>query len=198
MTLSSFKKRREKNKLPGPNRLVGPWAEHMDIFGKRRGRVTEHFNPLSRNHTMITVDIKSLLGRMNSFCTRCMETAAGHCVSRAQYEVTVEHLLSKLIEEPQADVAFILRQFEIDPGKLAKAIDQVIDEFKTGNSGKPVFSPMLIEWFQEAWLIGSVDFRDTAVRSGSLLMALLKNPLRFASGRGYIDIISTISADKLF
>ena len=146
---------------------------------------------------MITVDIKSLLGRMNFFLTRCMETAAGHCVSRAHYEVTVEHLLAKLVEEPQADVAFILRQFDIDPGKLAKAIDQVIDDFKTGNSGKPVFSPMLIEWLQEAWLIGSVNFSEPMIRSGSLLMALLKNPLRFASGRTYIDIISAISADRL-
>jgi len=125
-----------------------------------------------------------------------METAAGHCVSRAHYEVTVEHLLIKLVEDPQADIQLILRHFEIDPGKLGKAIDQTIDGFKTGNSGKPVFSPMLIEWFQEAWLLGSVDLDLNRIRSGVLLLALLKNPVRFSSG-SYTDILAAISQDAL-
>ena len=136
---------------------------------------------------MITVDIKSLLSRLNSFCTRGMEAAAGHCVSRTHYEVTVEHLLAKLLEDPQADLPLILRHFEIDPGRLAKAIDLAIDDLKAGNAGKPVFSPVLMEWFQEGWLIGSVDLDENRIRSGALLLALLKNPGRFASG-DYIDI----------
>ncbi len=145
---------------------------------------------------MITVDIKSLLGRLNSFCTRCMEGAAGLCVSRTHYEVTVEHLLAKLLEDPQADLPLILRHFEIDPGRVTKAIDQTIEEFQTGNAGKLVFSPMLMEWLQEAWLIGSIDLEDNRVRSAALLLALLKNPARFASG-SYVDILKTINKDSL-
>ena len=145
---------------------------------------------------MITVDIKSLLNRMNSYCTRCMETAAGHCVSRSHYEVTVEHLFLKMLEDPQADIQLILKHFEIDPGRLVKAVEQAMTEFKTGNSGKPVFSPMLIQWFQQAWLIGSVDYNENKIRSGVLLLALLKNPLRFASG-DYTDLLKDISTDTL-
>lgn len=145
---------------------------------------------------MITVDIKSLLSRLNSFCTRGMEAAAGHCVSRTHYEVTVEHLLAKLLEDPQADLPLILRHFEIDPGRLAKAIDLAIDDLKAGNAGKPVFSPVLMEWFQEAWLIGSVDLDENRIRSGALLLALLKNPGRFASG-DYVDILGPISQEVL-
>ena len=77
---------------------------------------------------MITVDIKSLLSRLNSFCTRGMEAAAGSCVSRTHYEVTVEHLLAKLLEDPRADLHLILRQFDIDPGGLGKAIDSAIED----------------------------------------------------------------------
>ncbi len=145
---------------------------------------------------MITVDIKSLLSRLNSFCTRSMEAAAGHCVSRTHYEVTVEHFLAKLLEDPQADLSLILRHFEIDPGRFGKAIDQTIEDLKAGNAGKPVFSPVLMEWFQEGWLIGSVDLDENRIRSGALLLALLKNPGRFASG-SYIDMVSPISQDVL-
>ncbi|MBC7777158.1 MAG: hypothetical protein H7246_17130, partial [Phycisphaerae bacterium] len=64
---------------------------------------------------MLTVDIKNLLNRLTPHCTRALEGAAGLCVSRTHYEVTVEHLLAKLLEEPQGDLPLILRQFEIDP-----------------------------------------------------------------------------------
>ena len=145
---------------------------------------------------MITVDIKSLLGRLNSYCRRCLEGAAGLCVSRTHYEVTVEHFLAKVLEDPQADVPLILRQLDIDPGRVEKTGGQAIEEFKTGNAAKPVFSPLLMELFQEAWLIGSVDLEAGRIRSGAVLMALVNNPTQFATG-SYIDLLSGISRDGL-
>ena len=109
---------------------------------------------------MLTVDIKSLLRRLNSYCTSALEGAAGLCVSRTHYEVTVEHVLVKLLEYPQSDLPLILRHFEVDPGKLQKSVEQSLEDLKTGNAGKPVFSPLLMEWIQEAWLVASVDLEE--------------------------------------
>ena len=145
---------------------------------------------------MITVDIKSLLERLNSFCTRSLEAAAGLCVSRGHYEVTVEHLIAKLLEEPQSDLPLILRHFDIDSSRVQKALDQTLEEFKTGNAAKPVFSPLLLELFQEAWLAGSVDLGENRVRSGALLLAFLNRSTQFATG-SYVDILTTISRDAL-
>ena len=52
---------------------------------------------------MVRVDMKALIRRLNRFCSRALEGAAGLCVSRGHYEVTVEHLFLKLLEEPSAD-----------------------------------------------------------------------------------------------
>jgi len=145
---------------------------------------------------MISVDIKSLLGRLNSHCTRALEAAAGLCVSRTHYEVTIEHLLSKLLEDAQSDLPLILRHFDIDTGTLQKAIDHSLEDFKTGNAAKPVFSPVLMELFQEGWLVASVDLEETRVRSGALLLALLNRPSQFAIG-DYVDILETLSRDAL-
>ena len=145
---------------------------------------------------MITVDIKALLARLNPYCTRCLEAAAGLCVSRTHYEVTVEHLMAKFLEEPQSDLPLILRQFELDPGRVQKAVEQALEELRTGNAGKPVFSPLLLEWMQEAWLVASVDLDEGQVRSGSLLLALLAKPMQFATGR-YVDLLRTIGRDSL-
>jgi len=145
---------------------------------------------------MITVDIKTLLNRLNPYCTRALEAAAGLCVSRTHYEVTVEHLLAKLLEEPQSDLPLIFRQFDLDTGRVKKTLDQTIEEFRTGNAGKPVFSPLLLEWFQEAWLIASVDLDENRIRSGALLFALLAKPTQFASGR-YTDLLRSIGREAL-
>ncbi|MBW2318359.1 MAG: AAA family ATPase, partial [Deltaproteobacteria bacterium] len=145
---------------------------------------------------MITVNIKSLLGRLNAYCTRCLEAAAGYCVSRTHYEVTVEHFLAKLLEEPQSDLPLIFRQFDLDPGRVQKAIEESVEEFRTGNAAKPVFSPLLMELFQEGWLVASVDLDENRLRSGALLLALLKNTTQFASG-SYVDLMTTIGKDAL-
>lgn len=145
---------------------------------------------------MLTVDIKALLRRMNTYCTGALESAAGLCVSRTHYEVTVEHLLLKLLDHPQTDLALILGQMEIDPGRLAKALEESLEGLKTGNAGKPVFSPLLLEWVQDAWLIASVDLQEARVRSGALLAAFLNRPAQLSDG-SYVDILKTISRDTL-
>ncbi len=145
---------------------------------------------------MITVDIKSLLNRLNPVCLRALENGAGLCVSRTHYEVSIEHFLSKLLEEPQTDWEVILRHHDLDPARLKAAVDRVLEEFRTGNAGKPVFSPLLLEWFQEGWLVSSIDLGENRIRSGALLLALLKNPRRFVSD-SYADLLSGIGAERL-
>jgi type VI secretion system protein VasG len=145
---------------------------------------------------MISVDIKSLLSRLNTYCTRCLEAAAGLCVSRTHYEIAVEHVLVKLLEDPQSDIPLILRYFDIDAGRVQKAVDQSLEDFKTGNAAKPVFSPLVMEWFQEAWLLASVDLGESQVRSGALMLAFLSRSSQFATG-GYVDLLNSISRDAL-
>ena len=116
---------------------------------------------------MMNIDVRSLLERMNVFCTGALEGAAGLCVSRTHYEVTVEHYLSRLLEEPQSDMTLLLRQADVDVTALKYTIDRDIDALSTGNPGRPVFSPLLIEWLQDAWLVSSINFRENVIRSGA-------------------------------
>jgi len=108
----------------------------------------------------------------------------------------VEHFFAKVLEEPQSDLPLIFRQFDLDPGRVKKAVDQTLEEFHTGNASKPVFSPLLLELFQDAWLVASVDLQENRVRSGALLLALLTKPTRFATGR-YVDLFRSIGRESL-
>lgn len=130
---------------------------------------------------MITVDMKSLLNRLNPCCRKALEAAAGVCVSRTHYEVTVEHLLWQLLDEPLSDISRILTQSGVGVEELRRNLDQTLEDFSRGNGAKPVFSPRLMDWFQEAQLIGSVEMGEPRIRSGVLLLAFLNRPTQFST-----------------
>ena len=47
---------------------------------------------------MAGLDLKNLIGKLNSQCQRALEGAAGLCLSRTNYNVEIEHWLIKLLE----------------------------------------------------------------------------------------------------
>ncbi len=130
---------------------------------------------------MLDVDIKGLIQKLNRFSTKALEGAAGQCISRGHYEITVEHVLLAFLEDPEADVQKILHQYGISPARPLAALQRSLDRLKSGNTGRPVFSPMLLEWLQDAWLLTSVEHVDTRIRSGHLFLVILLRPDRYTS-----------------
>src|SRR5690606_35279544 len=124
---------------------------------------------------MIPKDLKKLLQKLNGPLTRALEAAAGFSIARSHYEVTTEHLLAKLLEAGDGDVPRILDRFGVDGGRVWEALMARLEAFKTGNTGRPSFSPQMLDLVERAWVAGSVHHGDTEVRSGYLLEALLES-----------------------
>ena len=131
---------------------------------------------------MLLVELKPLVGRLNAFSKQALEDGVGLCVSRSHYEITVEHLLVKLFDNVQADISLLLRQSGVDAALVKRDIDRAIEDMRTGNAGKPAFSPLLLELLQDAWLISSVNFGENRIRSGSVLLAFLARATYYATG----------------
>ncbi len=128
------------------------------------------------------VELKPLLNRLNRYSTAALEGAAGLCVSRSHYEVSVEHVLLRMAGDPNADLALILDRFEADPGRLEASLLRTVEGFRSGNQGKPVFSPILVEWIQDAWMLASIELSHASIRSGALVAALVTRPARYLAG----------------
>ena len=124
---------------------------------------------------MAHVNLKGLIGKLDPICRRTLEAAAGLCLSRTNYNVEIEHWLSKLLETPNTDLDAIIKAFEIDGSRLTADLTRSIDTFKTGNSRSPALSPNVVEAARLAWLTCSIDFGEAATRSGHLLLALLED-----------------------
>jgi len=145
---------------------------------------------------MISVELKPLLQRLNPRTTQAMEGAAGVCVARGHYEVTVEHLLLKLCDDPDGDVVQILSHFGVDSVEFLRAVEETVEALKGGNTGRPVFSPTLMEWIQEGWLLASVEHSLPHIRAGVLFSCLCSHPQRFGNGP-YLELLEKVGPDEL-
>lgn len=144
---------------------------------------------------MQIVEFKSLVSRLNPTCRDALENAAGICLNRTHYEITIEHMLVRLIDDPRCDTQLILKQAGIDPGRVQRALEQSIESFKTGNAGRPQFSPLLPELFADAWMIASVELYEGAIRSGALLAAFVARSSFYASGT-YSELLSELDKNR--
>ncbi|MDB6372269.1 AAA family ATPase, partial [Photorhabdus bodei] len=128
---------------------------------------------------MIQIDLPTLVNRLNPMTRHALEAAAAQCVSQQQPEITVSQLLLQMINTPLSDVRAIFNQAEVDSDLLKEQLDQMIPHHQAMVQAYPSFSPMLVEWLQDSWLLASTEMQHQELRSGVMLMTLLFSPLRY-------------------
>lgn len=122
---------------------------------------------------MISIDLKSLVGKLNEPCRNALEGAAGLCLSRTHYNVEIEHWLLKLLEIPDSDLLAILEKFEVNPGNLVRQLNRELDIIKAGNSRAPALSPTIVDLAKNAWMLASVEYGHSNATSAHILAALM-------------------------
>lgn len=122
---------------------------------------------------MITIDLKSLVGKLNEPTRNALEGAAGLCLSRTHYNVEIEHWLLKLLEIPDSDLLALLDKYEIDYGKLTQDLNRELDIIKSGNTRAPALSPTIVDLAKNAWMLASVEYGHPQATSAHVLAALM-------------------------
>ncbi|KVP81053.1 ClpV1 family T6SS ATPase [Burkholderia ubonensis] len=145
---------------------------------------------------MLLVELKPLIEQLNPYCRASLEGAVGACVARRHDDVTVEHLIAQLCDEPSADVALLLRASGINAARLRRQADAALDALPTGDGGRPVFAPSLLALLQDAWLIASLELGATRTRSAAVLAAAVARATRQPSP-GRNCILQSLRKDAL-
>jgi type VI secretion system protein VasG len=146
---------------------------------------------------MVSIDLKSLIGRLDEHCRRALEAAAGLTLSRTHYNVEIEHWLVKLAEGTDTDIAAIFRQYDIDHGRFLIDLNRGLDKLKTGNSRAPALSPEIVDLGKQAWLFASIEYGLAKIRSGHLLLALVSDETLSRRAREASGQLAKIQPDVL-
>ena len=121
-------------------------------------------------------DPSVLLRRLNPYCARSLEAAAGLCQTRAHTEITLEHWLLKLLEQGSGDIIVIARHYQLEMDKVWQGLLTYLDVLPHTINKKPSLSASLIAVLQSAWLKASLEDHEDAIRSVHILQALQEMP----------------------
>ncbi|MCO4157985.1 type VI secretion system ATPase TssH [Citrobacter amalonaticus] len=128
---------------------------------------------------MIQIDLATLVKRLNPFAKQALEAAASECMNQQAAEITVSHVLIQMLAIPRSDLRVITERAGISSDDLRQSL--TVENYATTRSvdSYPSFSPMLVEWLKEGWLLASAEMQHSELRGGTLLLALLHSPLRY-------------------
>lgn len=142
---------------------------------------------------MINVDLQQLIQALDAETRRDLESSAERCVARGGSKILVEDLLLGLLERPQGLLARALQDAEVDAGELSAALQSRVEHSASRN---PVFAPELVQWLQDALLVANLELGQTQVEQAALILALLRNPMRYAGSR-YQPLLAKLNIDRL-
>ena len=155
------------------------------------------FEARSRYHgVMVLVSAKAILKQLTPACASALEQAVGWCVESRHYEVTVEHVMLALLDQGAPDVAVITSSLSLDGDALQGILKQALRVLRTGNTGRPTFSPVMLEWMQDAALVGTLEHAEPRIRSGILFALLVKSWARYTTAP-LGAVLDTVNKDAL-
>ncbi|RMT32005.1 putative ClpB protein [Pseudomonas syringae pv. spinaceae] len=141
---------------------------------------------------MIDVDLQQLVKALDAPTRNELEGAAGRCVSRGSSQILVEDMLPGLLERPDGMLMRALSDADVSTAEFAGLILVPVEH---SADRTPVFAAELVQWFQDALLIATLDLGQNHIDQAALILALLRNPLRYAD-RPYQPLLAKINIER--
>ena len=117
-----------------------------------------------------------LFGKLNTVGYKAMEGATVFCKLRGNPYVELAHWLHQVLQSPDSDVHRIVKHFGLDASRVAGDLIATLDKLPRGATAISDFSPHLEEGIERGWLYASLLYGDSKVRTGHLILGMLKTP----------------------
>jgi len=125
---------------------------------------------------MAEISRVKLFGKLNSLAYKAIESATVFCKMRGNPYVEIEHWFNQILQLQDSDLHRIVKQFNIDPARLAKDFTDALDRLPRGSTSISDLSSHVEEAVERAWVYATLMFGEPQVRSGYLVVAILKTP----------------------
>ncbi len=123
---------------------------------------------------MAEIGRASLFGKLNPLMYKTVDGAVTFCKLRGNPRVELAHWLFQIVNSPDSDLHRIVRHFEVDAGRLVGDLQAALERLPRGATGVEDFSEHLPEAVKEGWMYATLLFGEAQVRSGYLLIGILK------------------------
>ncbi|MDQ2779497.1 MAG: type VI secretion system ATPase TssH [Pseudomonadota bacterium] len=132
---------------------------------------------------MAEISRTASFGKLNPLAFKALEGATVFCKMRGNPMVELHHWLSQILNAPDSDLHRLIRHYELDADAIARDLTQALDRLPRGASSISDISGFVDTAVERGWIYASLMFGERQIRSGHLLVGLLKTAqLRGALG----------------
>ena len=120
-----------------------------------------------------------LFGKLNEVGYKAIEGATVFCKLRGNPYVEMVHWLHQILQLQDSDLRRIIKHFGLDPSRVASDFTAALDALPRGSSSISDLSSHIEDSIERGWVYGTLMFGEGVVRTGHLMVGMLKtNSLR--------------------
>ena len=123
---------------------------------------------------MAEINRVKLFGKLNAPTYKTVEGATVFCKLRGNPYVELEHWLAQLLQSPDSDWHRIIKHYQLDTSALARDLTSALDRLPRGATSISDISEHIADAIERGWVYGSLLYGEGAVRSGHVLVGMLK------------------------
>jgi len=123
---------------------------------------------------MTEINRAALFGKLNPLAYKAIEGATVFCKLRGNPYVELVHWIHQILQTQDSDLHHIVRHFDLDPSKLAADIIAALDKLPRGATSISDLSQHVEDAVERGWVFGTLMFGESQVRTGHLLVGLVK------------------------
>ena len=139
----------------------------------------------------------SLFGKLNKLGYQAVESATVFCKMRGNPYVEIVHWFHQILQSPNSDLHLIVKHYNLDPSKIATQMTAALDGLPRGASSISDLSSHIESAMERAWVYGSLLYNSNQVRTGYIILGMLKTPGLRNILIGMAEEFSKINADDL-
>jgi len=117
----------------------------------------------------------ALFGKLNALGYKAIESATVFCKLRGNPYVEIEHWIAQIVQLPDSDLHRILRHAGLDQAVLATDLTRALDRLPRGATSISDLSEHVENAVERGWVYGTLKYGDSQVRTGYLLVGMLKS-----------------------
>ncbi|MBB95304.1 MAG: type VI secretion system ATPase TssH [Rhodobacteraceae bacterium] len=125
---------------------------------------------------MTEISRVALFGKLNKLGYQAVESATVFCKMRGNPYVEVVHWMHQILNAQDSDLHRIIQHYDLDPGAIASQITRALDMLPRGATTISDLSEHLMDAMERGWVWGSLLYSSNQVRTGHLLLGMLKTP----------------------
>ncbi len=118
---------------------------------------------------MAEISRTALFGKLNQVGYKGIEAATVFCKMRGNPYVELVHWIHQILQLQDSDLHRIIKQFNIEPARLAADITNELDKLPRGSTTISDLSSHVEEAVERGWVVATLMFGDSQVRTGYLI-----------------------------